>query len=88
MKFVFWLTGVCAIIAACKFVILVFKKVTSKENMNEMLDRANYGLQDAANRAASWYDKNKERRKKQKVEKENERMREKMKKNRPMVEIH
>ena len=84
MQFVWWLTGVCATVAACRFVILVFKRLTSKESLNSMLDRANYGLHNAANKVAYGLEQSKKNRKKKIAKKKKEQI----ERNRPIVEIH
>lgn len=52
MQFIWWLTGVVATITACRFVILVFKKLTSKENMEALIDSATDGIARSANNVA------------------------------------
>lgn len=64
MEFVWWLTGVLAMIAAIKFVILVFKRLTSKDALNAVLDRAQDGMANTADRVANYV-------KKKKAEKDN-----------------
>lgn len=54
MEFVWWLTGVCATIAACKFVIAVFRRLTSKNSMNAFLDRAEDGFYNSADRVTNY----------------------------------
>ena len=62
MEFVWWLTGMLAMITASRFVILVFRKVTSKENMNRLLDKAGDGMNHAADKVTD-YIRDKKRRK-------------------------
>lgn len=66
MQFVWWLTGVCVVIGCCRFVLLVFKRLTSRENMNDLIDRASDGFHNAAERVA---DSIKQKREKKKDEK-------------------
>lgn len=77
MQFVWWLTGVCFVIALSRFVILVFKRLMSKENMNDLIDKANKGMHDAANKMVDGIEQSRNRRRAKKEEK-----------NRPIVEIH
>lgn len=66
MQFVWWLTGVIATITACRFVILVFKKLTSKENMEDLIDSMGAGLNRAANKVGDGIRMRKEQRKQKK----------------------
>lgn len=80
MQFVWWMTGVLATITAVRFVVLVFKRLTSKENMNYLLDRANDGLHNTADKVGNYLkDKNQKKKKK--------RTRSKKVDNRPIVTI-
>ena len=49
MQFVWWLTGVIATVTACRFVFLVFRRLTSKENLEALIDSAACGIGNAAN---------------------------------------
>ena len=77
MQFVWWLTGVCFVIALSRFVILVFKRLMSKENMDDLIDKANNGLHSAANKAVDSIEQHIDKRREKKKERE-----------RPIVEIH
>ena len=55
-----------AILAGCRFVILVFKRLTSKENMNDLLDKANEGFHTAADKVVNSISERKEKKKKEK----------------------
>lgn len=72
MGFVQWLIGVLATFAAIKFVWMIFRSITSKENMRMMMDKANDGLHDAAEDVSYWIKKKNTERKKKKKEKEAE----------------
>lgn len=72
MQFVWWLTGVLAVILGCKFVIQVFRRLGSKENLEEFIDRAQDGMNAAADRVGNYM----KQKRKQKEEK-----------NRPIVTI-
>lgn len=63
MQFVWWLVGVMASFAAVRFVILVFKRLTSKENMNAILDTATDGAHNLADKIGDYFRERKERRK-------------------------
>ena len=65
MKFVFWFAGILATIAALRFVIEVFKRITSKQNMSSLLDRAEDGIKNTAEKTANFI---KEKRKEKKNE--------------------
>ena len=52
MQFVWWLTGVMATITACRFVILVFKRLTCKASMEDLIDKASNGFHSAADKVA------------------------------------
>lgn len=64
MEFIWWLTGVCATIAGIKFVILLFKRVTSKENLNAFIDSAEDHMNNGVKRVENYF-------KKKKAEKDN-----------------
>lgn len=64
MQFVWWLTGVLATLGGIKFVWMVFKKLTSKENLEAVLDRAEDGMNNTADRIGNYF-------KKKKAEKDN-----------------
>ena len=68
MNFVWWLTGVLATLAALKFVFLVFRKLTSKESMNAVIERAQEGMHDAANKVVKKIQTKKNNQKKEKQE--------------------
>lgn len=76
MGFVQWLIGVLATISAIKFVWMIFKSLTSKENMRRVMEKANDGLHDAAEDVSYWIKK-----------KNAERKKKKSKKNQPMITI-
>lgn len=66
MQFVYWLTGVCITIACCKIVLRVFRRLTSKDNIDDMIDRATDGINNTADRVADSIRQKKEQRKKEK----------------------
>ncbi len=61
MEFVLWLAGVMATIVACKFVFAVFRRLGSKANLEAVIDRANEGISNGANRMVDHFKKRKER---------------------------
>lgn len=84
MQIVWWLTGVLVTISAIRFVFLVFKKLMTKDNMNDLIDRANEGIHNAANKVVNGIEKKCYESRKKRARKK----REEMKKNRPIVTIH
>lgn len=66
MQTILWLVGVLATWTAIKFVFMVFKRLGSKNSMNDLLDRMEDGMGDAAEKVAGYV-------KKQKRQKEEER---------------
>lgn len=66
MEIVQWLISVLAPVAAIRFVWMIFRNLTSKENMCYMLEKADNGLRNTANSFSDWMKKkSKERKKKQ-----------------------
>ena len=66
MEFVWWLVSVLATFAAIRFVWMVFRRLTSKENMQLMLDKMNNGMHNTADRVVMWIKKRPKKRKKKK----------------------
>lgn len=64
MNFVWWVVGLCSMMAALRFVILVFKRLTSKENMNAFLDKATDGMHNSVEKLSDYLKKKKKRKKK------------------------
>ena len=62
MQFLWWLTGVMAVIAGCRFILLVFRKLTSKESMEAVLNKAENGLKKTATNATDFLKKKKQER--------------------------
>ena len=65
MKLVIWLIGICCIIAACKFVFIVFKRLCSKENMYAAMDAAGTGIYKAARKVTNKIEEKREQKKKE-----------------------
>lgn len=61
MEFVLWLAGVLATVTACKFVFAVFKRISSKDNLADVIDIANQGISNGANKLVDSIKKRKER---------------------------
>ena len=66
MEFVWWLVSVLATFAAIRFVWMVFRRLTSKETMQLMLDKMNNGMHNTADRVAMWIKSKPKKRKKKK----------------------
>ena len=62
MEFLWWLTGVFATIMAIRFLILVFKRISSKENLEAIIDKAQDGIRNGAEKVGD-YVKNKKNKK-------------------------
>lgn len=48
MEFIWWCTGILATIASLRFIWLVFRKLTSKEALTAILEKASDGFENAA----------------------------------------
>lgn len=48
MEFVWWVTGILATVAALRFVWMVFRKLTSKEALTAILEKAGEGMENCA----------------------------------------
>lgn len=53
METILWLAGVLATLYGIKFVFLVFKRLGSKNNINNILDRMEDNMADAAGKVAN-----------------------------------
>ena len=60
MEIVWWLAGILASLTACKFVFAVFKRIGSKATLEEVIDRAEEGITNGANKIADKLKKRKE----------------------------
>ena len=65
MQTILWLAGVLATWTAIKFVFMVFKRLGSKNSMNDVLDRMEDGMADAAGKVAAKVKDRKTRRSRQ-----------------------
>lgn len=74
MQFILWLAGVFATWTLIKFIFMVFKRIGSKNTMNDILDRMEEGMGSAAETVAGYVQKSKSKKKERKE--------------RPMVTIH
>lgn len=63
MELVLWLAGVMATWTAIKFVFMVFKRLGNKNSMNDVIDRMEDGMTDAAEKVAGYLKKQKGKRK-------------------------
>lgn len=64
MQTILWIAGVLAMWTAIKFVFLVFKRLGSKNSMNDLLDRMEDTMVDGADAVAGYF-KQKKRKKKE-----------------------
>lgn len=53
METILWLAGVLATLYGIKFVFLVFKRLGSKNNINNILDKMEDNMADAAGKVAN-----------------------------------
>lgn len=72
MGIVQWLISVLAPVVAIRFVWMIFKYLTSKENMCYMLEKADNGLRNTANTFSDWMKKKSKERKKRQNQKRRE----------------
>ena len=79
MEIVQWLIGVLATVAAIRFVWMIFRNLTNKENMVYILEKADRGLRNTANAFGDWLRIKSKERKRKKNQKRQER---------PIVTIH
>lgn len=63
MQTILWFAGVLAMWTGLKFVFMVFKRLGSKNTMNDILDRAEDSMSDAAETVAGYIKKNRKRKK-------------------------
>jgi len=63
MKLILTLAGFLAVWTGLKFVFLVFKRLGSKNAMNDLIDRMEDGMVDGADKVAGYW-KNRNRKKK------------------------
>lgn len=62
LQFVLWVCGVLATWIALKFVFLLFKRLGSRNALNDVIDSAEDKLNDAADKVAgAWKSRKKER---------------------------
>ena len=67
MQTILWIAGVLAMWTCIKFIFLVFKRLGSKNSMNDLLDRMEDGMVDGADKVAGYFKQKK--RKKEESEK-------------------
>ena len=65
MEVILWFAGVLAVWTGLKFVFMVFKRLGSKNTLNDLLDRAEDSMADAADTVAKGWQSRKKRRKEQ-----------------------
>ena len=59
MQTIFWFAGVLATWYGLKFVFMVFKRLGSKNTINDILDRAEDRMADGADQVAGYFKKKK-----------------------------
>ena len=52
MQTILWFAGILAVWTGIKFVFMVFKRLGSKNTMNDLIDRMEDGMSDAADTVA------------------------------------
>lgn len=65
MQTILWFAGVLAVWTGLKFVFMVFKRLSSKNSMNNLLDRMEDGMADAADTVANGWKNRKTRKRKE-----------------------
>ena len=83
MKLALWIAGILFTVFACRFVILIFKRLTSRENMEDLIDKMSVGFGHAADKIADKIHEGSDARR----EKKEEKKRQKMEERRPIVII-
>lgn len=63
MQTILWIAGVLAMWTCIKFVFLVFKRLGSKNSMNDMLDRMEDSMTEGADKVAGYWKERKKRKK-------------------------
>ena len=63
MQAILWFAGVLAVWTGLKFVFMVFKRLGSKNSMNDLIDRMEDGMADAADTVAGYCKKQRKRKK-------------------------
>jgi len=63
MQTILWFAGICAMWYALKFVFMVFKRLGNKNSINDVLDRMEEGMSDAADKVAKSWKQRKKRKK-------------------------
>lgn len=55
MKLIFTIAGILAVWTGIKFVFLVFKRLGSKNSMNDLIDRMEDGMVEGADKVAGYW---------------------------------
>lgn len=63
MQTILWIAGVLAMWTCIKFIFLVFKRLGSKNSMNDMLDRMEDSMAEGADKVAGYWKERKKRKK-------------------------
>lgn len=64
MQIIWWFAGVMALWTGLKFIFMVFKRLGNKNSMNDILDRAEEKMSEAADTVAGYWKKKKKAAKK------------------------
>ncbi len=67
METILWFAGILAVWTGLKFVFLVFKRLGSKNSMNDLIDRMEDGMVDAADNVAKGIKRRKQKQKEEPV---------------------
>lgn len=59
MNFIWTLAGIMAVIMGCRFIVILFKRIGSKENLNAVIDRAEDGMAAAGKKVSDFVKKKK-----------------------------
>lgn len=65
MQTILWFAGICLVWTGIKFVFMVFKRLGSKNSMNDLIDRMEDGMAKGADTVAKNMKARKERKKEQ-----------------------
>lgn len=62
MQTIIWFASILAVFTGLKFVYMVFKRLGSKNSMNDVIDRMEDGMANAADTVAGYWKKSKKKR--------------------------
>ena len=67
METILWFAGVLALWTGLKFVFMVFKRLSSKNSMNNLIDRMEDGMVQGADTVAGYIKKNRKKKDEQPI---------------------